>query len=209
MRTTFSKPHINSDQHFSYCYQLSFNSRYLAPMSDYLNIADFLVPVNRSLISQDQGYREGQIGAEAAVYEDSFPDLEGVHLVLVGCGEQRGSGLLTESGAADEVRAAFYALYHWHTDIKLADVGNIRIGKTTADTYAALKLVLHELMDAGKKVVVLGGSHDLTLAQYQAFADRKQAIDAAGVDAIIDINLDSPNRSDHFLMELLTAQVRR
>lgn len=175
-------------------------------MSDYLNIADFLVPVDRAIISQDQGYREGQIGKELAVYEEAFPDIEAVQLVLVGCGEQRGSGLLTESGAADEVRAAFYSLYHWHTDIKLADVGNIRIGKTTADTYAALKLVIRELNDAGKMVVILGGSHDLTLAQYYAFADKQQAIEAAGVDAVIDINLDSPNRSDHFLMELLTAE---
>lgn len=175
-------------------------------MSDYLNIADFLTPVNRSVLSQDQGYREGQIGQAIAVYEDAFPDIDRAHLVLVGCGEQRGSGLLTESGAADEVRTAFYNLYHWHSDIKLADVGNIRIGKTLTDTYAALKLVLRELSDAGKTVVVLGGSHDLTVAQYQAFADKQQAIDAAGVDAIIDINLDSPARSDHFLMDLLTAE---
>ncbi|HUQ96351.1 MAG TPA: formimidoylglutamase [Chitinophagaceae bacterium] len=179
---------------------------YLAAMSDYLNIADFLSPIDRNVISQDAGYREGQIGREVTVYEEGFPDLEGAHLVLVGCGEQRGSGLITESGAADEVRAAFYALYHWHHDIKIADVGNIRIGKSVADTYAALKLVIGELNDAGKMVVILGGSHDLTLAQYYAFADKKKAIDAAGVDAIIDINLDSANRSDHFLMELLTAE---
>jgi formiminoglutamase len=85
----------------------------------------------------------------------NFPDLEQVHLVLVGCGEQRGSGLITESGAADEVRAQFYNLYHWHSDLKLADVGNIRMGKNVADTYAALKLVVSELTDAGKKVVIL------------------------------------------------------
>jgi formiminoglutamase len=107
------------------------------------------VPVDRSVISQDAGYREGQIGKGIAVYEEGFPDLEMADLVLLGCGEQRGSGLLTESGAADEVRAQFYSLYHWHTDIKLADVGNIRIGKTVADTYAALKLVIRELTEAG------------------------------------------------------------
>jgi len=117
-------------------------------MSDYLNIEDFLVPVDRNFISQDQGYRDGQIGKTIAVYEEGFPDLEDAHLVLVGCGEQRGSGLLTESNAADEVRAAFYNLYHWHSDLKLADVGNIRMGKHLTDTYAALKLVVGELMDA-------------------------------------------------------------
>ena len=182
------------------------NCPYLARMSDYLSITDFLVPVDRNIISQDAGYREGQIGKGIAVYEEQFPDIEDAHLVLVGCGEQRGSGLVTESGAADEVRAQFYNLYHWHSDLKLADIGNIRIGKNLNDTYAALKLVLRELADAGKTVVILGGSHDLAIAQYQAFADKQQSIEAAGVDAVIDINMESPARSDHFLMELLTAE---
>jgi arginase family enzyme len=53
---------------------------------------------------------------------------------------------------------------------------------------------------------VLGGTHDLTLSQYQAFADDRRSIDAVGVDAIVDINIDSPFRADNFLMELLTAE---
>jgi arginase family enzyme len=75
-----------------------------------------------------------------------------------------------------------------------------------SDTYAALKVVIHELMELDKLVVVLGGSHDLTLAQYQAFAEKKSAIDAAGIDAVIDINLESPLRSENFLMEILTGE---
>lgn len=175
-------------------------------MSDYLNISDFLVPIDRNMLSGDEGYKEGQIGKVIEVYEDHFPDVEAAHLVLVGCGEQRGSGLLTESNAADEIRTQFYNLYYWHTDLKLADVGNIRMGKSLADTYAALKMVIRELNDAGKIVVILGGSHDLTLAQYYAFGDAKRSIDATGVDSVIDINIDSPLRSHNFVMEMLTAE---
>src|SRR6476661_7073793 len=101
-------------------------------MSDYLNIADFLLPVDRNIISEDNGYKEGQIGRLIEVYEEGFPDVELADIVLIGCGEQRGQGLRTEGTAADEVRAAFYQLYFWHTDVKLADVGNIRIGKSLA-----------------------------------------------------------------------------
>jgi len=174
-------------------------------MSDYHTISDFLVPINKHMISEDGGYKEGQIGKTIEAFEEQLPDIEEADLVFVGCGEQRGGGLLTESTAADEVRASFYELYHWHKDIKLADVGNVRIGKSLSDTYAALKLVVTELTEMGKTVVVLGGSHDLTLAQYYALADHKELIDAAGVDAIIDINIDSPLRSENFVMEMLTA----
>ncbi|MBD0351723.1 MAG: formimidoylglutamase [Flavisolibacter sp.] len=175
-------------------------------MSDYLNIADFLMPVNKHQLSDDQGYKEDQIGKVIAAYEEEFPELEEADLVLVGCGEQRGAGIITCSSAADEVRREFYKLFYWHTDIKLADIGNMRIGNSLTDTYAALKLVLHELVTIGKTVVVIGGSHDLTLAQYYAYADSQKPIEAAGIDAFIDINVDSPLRSENFVMELLTTE---
>src|SRR5829696_1337293 len=169
-------------------------------------IIDFLDPLNLSEISLDGGYKEGQIGKMIRIYEEEFPDLDEAQIVLVGCAEQRGAALLHPSGAANAIRNEFYSLFYWHQDIKLADLGNVKIGKSAGDTYAALKIVLHELIHMGKTAVVLGGSHDLALPQYYAFADDKRLVDAVGVDAVIDINIDSPFRSDNFLMELLTAE---
>jgi formiminoglutamase len=173
-------------------------------MSD--SIIDFLEPLNLAEISLDAGYKDGQIGRVIKIFEDEFPDLDEAQLVLVGCGEQRGNALLHSSNAANAIRNEFYSLYYWHQDIRLADIGNVKIGKSLNDTYAALKIVVHELVMQGKLVVILGGSHDLTLAQYYAFADDKRLIDAVGIDAVIDINIDSPFRNDNFLMELLTAE---
>ena len=170
------------------------------------SIMDFLQPVSLSEISMDAGYKDGQIGKAVKIYEDEFPDLDEADIVLVGCGEQRGAALLHASGAANAIRDEFYSLYYWHPDVRLADVGNIKIGKSLNDSYAALKIVIHELVLAGKTVVILGGSHDLTLSQYNAFADEKTQIDAVGIDSVIDINIDSPFRTDNFLMELLTAE---
>lgn len=170
------------------------------------SIIDFLDPIHLAEISLDAGYKDGQIGKAIKIYEEDFPDLDDVQIVLVGCGEQRGAALLHQCGAANAIRNEFYNLFYWHEDIRLADAGNIKIGKTLHDTYAALKMVVHELMNDGKLVVVLGGSHDLTLSQYYAFADDKRLMDAVGLDAIIDINIDSPFRSDNFLMEMLTAE---
>ena len=170
------------------------------------SILDYLKPINRTEISGDIGYKEGQIGKSIKIYDEEFPDLDEADIVLVGCAEQRGAALLHQTAAPFAIRTEFYNLYHWHTDIKMADIGDVKIGKANSDTYAAMKMVLHELMEAGKTVIILGGSHDLTLAQYHAFADDKKAIDAIGVDALIDINLESPFRADNFLMELLTAE---
>lgn len=176
-------------------------------MSDHLNISDFLTPVNLAAISHDEGYKEGQLGRIADVYQEQFPDLDEAQIVIVGCGEQRGSGLIHgQSQAPDIIRRHFYSLFYWHTDIKVADVGNIRPGALFTDSYAALKTVVQELMGDGKTVIILGGSHDLTLSQYHAYAESKKLIEASCVDALIDLNLESPFRHENFLMEMLTGE---
>lgn len=176
-------------------------------MSDHLNISDFLTPVNLAAITHDEGFKEGQLGKIADVYQDEFPDLDEAQLVIVGCGEQRGSGLIHgQSQAPDIIRRHFYSLFYWHTDIKIADVGNIRTGSLFTDSYAALKTVVQELMNDGKTVIILGGSHDLTLSQYHAYAENKKLIEASCVDALIDLNLESPFRHENFLMEMLTGE---
>jgi arginase family enzyme len=174
---------------------------------DHLNISDFLTPVNMSAITHDEGFKEGQLGKVAAVYEDEFPDLDEAQIVIVGCGEQRGSGLIHgHSEAPDIIRRHFYSLFYWHTDIKVADVGNIRPGSLYTDSYAALKTVVQELMNDGKTVIILGGSHDLTLSQYHAYAEGRRLIEASCVDAMIDLNLESPFKHENFLMEMLTGE---
>jgi formiminoglutamase len=175
-------------------------------MSDYLNIVDFLRPVNKDLISGDLGYKDGQIGQMIPVYDDAFPDLDQAEVVILSCGEQRGSGKIEESEAGDAIRKKFYQLFFWHKDVSIADIGSVRTGKSMQDSYAALKLVVHELINIGKTVIILGGSHDLTLAQYQAFSENKELVEIAGVDAVIDINIDSSLRADNFLMEMFTGE---
>lgn len=176
-------------------------------MSDTLHIADFLDPVNRFMISEDEGYKDGQIGKKIAVYEEELPDVTQADIVLVGCNEIRGSWQLqTGQPAPDCIRRQFYNLYQWHSDIHIADVGNIKNGASLNDTYAALKTVLGELTGIGKTVVVLGGSHDCTLAQYYTYSSRKHIIEATCVDALIDLSMESRNRSENFLMEMLTGE---
>lgn len=176
-------------------------------MSDLFNLADFLEPFKLSELCADQEFKDGQIGKMVWVYEHSFPDLTGADIVIVGCGEERGNNFVTEkTSAPDNIREQLYFLYYWHTDVQLADIGNIRSGATLADTYAALKTVIRELTSMKKTVLILGGSHDLTLAQYYSYADSKNIIEASCIDALINIDINSLFRSQSFLMEVLTGE---
>jgi arginase family enzyme len=168
---------------------------------------DFLEPINLAYLSDDEGYRDTQLGRHIAVNEDEFPDLEKADMVLIGCGEMRGQGVeYDNTSSPDAIRKEFYKLFHWHNNVNVADIGNVKRGASLQDTYAALQAIVAELLEQNKRVVILGGSHDITLAQYNAYSSLEKIIEAVCVDAAVDLNMDSVLMSDNFLMDLLTGE---
>jgi arginase family enzyme len=177
-------------------------------MADFSHLQDFLQPVSRAFLNDDQEYDPYQVDGTIDVYEeDHQPDIDAADVVLLGVGEERGSiSGKTNTNGPDAIRKEFYGLYNWHRDIRLADVGNLLPGAFLADAYAAMKTVLAELLAANKTVIILGGSHDLTYPQYKAYASQQLIIEATVADALIDLKEESGERSERFLMEILTEQ---
>lgn len=177
-------------------------------MADFSHLQDFLRPVSKAFLNDDQEYDPFQVGGVIDVYEDDHqPDIDAADIILLGVGEERGSlSGKTDTGGPDAIRREFFRLYNWHRDIKLADVGNLQSGAFLADAYAAMKTVVAELLAANKTVIILGGSHDLTYPQYKAYASQQLIIEATVADALIDLKEDSNVRSERFLMDILTEQ---
>ncbi|WP_409966446.1 Formimidoylglutamase [Mycovorax composti] len=172
-----------------------------------MSIQDFLVPVNILEITGDERYKPGQLGDTINIYTETFPDVEQAELIIVGCGEQRGGGIIgSVSQAPDMIRKKFYQLFYWHEKIKLVDIGNIQQGASYNDTLVALQMVISDLTALGKTVIILGGSHDLTLSQYNACKSAEQLVEVTGVDALIDLDMESPFKNDNFLMEMFTSE---
>ena len=171
------------------------------------DLHDFLAPVRANEINRDSGYNDGQLAKNIAIYENQFPDISDADIILVGAPESRGDGLQDLAGnGPDSIRKELYRLYYWHKDIRIADIGNIKTGAGLADSYAAVKTVLAELLRLNKTVVILGGSHDITLAQYFAYKELQRVVEATGIDATIDLKGESPVRAENFLMEMLTGE---
>jgi len=171
------------------------------------DLHDFLEPVSVHELNGDNGYTDGQLARHIRIYENEIPDITTADIVLLGISETRGNGITeTTSGAPDLIRKQLYQLNYWHKDISIADIGNIKTGASLADSYAAIKTVLAELLRQQKTVVLLGGSHDITLAQYYAYKELQQVVEATCIDATIDLKGESPVRSENFLMEMLTSE---
>lgn len=171
------------------------------------DLHDYLEPINSAEILEDAGLTDGQIGKHILKYEDSFPELDGIEVVIIGVLEYRGGRITkNEENGPDLIRRQLYNLHYWHTDVTLADLGNIKRGSTLEDTYAAIKIVLTALFKMNKTVIILGGSHDITLAQYEAYRTLEKTVEITCVDSTIDLYTESPLKSENFLLEMLTGE---
>lgn len=170
------------------------------------DLHEYLTSINLAEISGDTTYNDSQMASVIKINEDEIPDLTDIDIVIVGVNEFRGNGFIAQENSADAIRKKFYELHYWHKEISIADIGNIKSGASLADSYSAIAIVLKELFQVKKKVVIIGGSHDNTLAQYFAYKELNKIIDATVVDATIDLRSESILRSENFLMEMLTSE---
>lgn len=171
------------------------------------DLSDYLVPVSLSEILEDNSLTDGQLGKHIRIFENSIPDFSMAEIVFIGIPETRGEQIKSGSGLApDAIRKQLYKLHYWHKNILLADLGNVKLGESLNDTYAAVKTVVSELIKLNKTVVLLGGSHDLTMAQYEAYRVLEKTIDVTCIDSAIDLHGESMIRSENFLLDLLTGE---
>lgn len=170
------------------------------------DLNDYLIPVNAAYFNNDLEYSENQFGNIINIFERDLPDLNAIDIVLIGVNEFRGEGFMANEISADAIREQFYRLQYWHKDISIADLGNVKCGDSLADSYSAATIVIEELLKLKKTVIILGGSHDNTLAQYNAYKASGKIIEATIVDARIDLKGESMAISENFLMEMLTEE---
>ena len=168
------------------------------------NLIDFLEPLNTQLLREDGRIDNGRL---STVLDIETPDITNADIVIIGAGESRGGGNHNGAfNAPDIIRKHLYGLYYWHTDVNIADIGNVKQGATLQDSYAALKTVIDALLKTQKTIIILGGSQDLTIANYNVYKEIGQPIELTCIDAKIDLRTDNGLKSEDFLMEMLTDE---
>jgi arginase family enzyme len=145
---------------------------------------------------------------DAFTEENGFPDLENAHIALIGVNESRGA--VNNKGCAkapDSVRKYLYALYRQSPKIKIADLGNINPGAEIEDTYFALKTIVSELMQKNIIPVIIGGSQDLTYANYLAYENMGQIINITAIDSHFNLgNAEEVFNARSYLSKIILHQ---
>ncbi len=135
-------------------------------------------------------FAKNALGAKLKVHseEAGFPDLEEIDLAIVGVKEDRRAvNNMGCSGAPDMVRKYLYQLFEGPYKVKMADLGNVLPGETEEDTYFALSSTIAELIKKNVVPIIIGGSQDLTYANYLAYENLEQVINLVTIDNRFDM----------------------
>lgn len=154
--------------------------------------------------------KKNTIGSICEIYNTNFPEWESSDIVLISVDENLGLPELTNL-ESNHVKVR-QQLYNYHlakgNTLKMADLGIIKKGASTSDTYAALEDITAEIQKKGKLLLILGGTQDLTYANYLGYKKLEQTINVACIDQKIDLEISSeaPISSNNFINHLLTFQ---
>ena len=151
---------------------------------------DFLTPIKDTIIAHLVLQSAQSLGRNIAVHttQNGFPDLENVQIAIFGVLEDRNAQDNIGCGENIEaIRTHLYELFpgNWHTNV--ADLGNIQKGSSVEDTYFAVSTLTAFLLKNNIIPVIIGGSQDITYANYRAYDAFEQTVNIVSVDSKFDI----------------------
>ncbi len=151
---------------------------------------DFLTPIKDTIIAHLVLQSAQSLGRNIAVHttQNGFPDLENVQMAIFGVLEDRNAQDNIGCGEnIDAIRKDLYQLFpgNWNTDI--ADLGNIQKGSSVEDTYFAVSTLTTFLLKNNIIPVIIGGSQDITYANYRAYDSFEQTVNIVSIDSKFDI----------------------
>ena len=173
-----------------------------------MDISEFFEPVDISYASEPSGLIRMGDKINAFTNAGDFPDYHEADIVLIGVKEDRNA--YNNEGCAlapDYVRKYLYNLFPGTFELKIVDLGNIKAGFQVTDTYFALSSVIEEMLENNIFPLIIGGSQDLTYANYQAYQNLGLIINIVSIDPMFDLGSSEDEvTSRSFLSNIILHQ---
>jgi len=170
---------------------------------------DFLTPVSKEVLAHAQMQEEQALGFQVQFHtETEFPKIEKGNLVLFGVLENRNDINYTGNQLSfNNIRKSLYELYPGNWTKTIIDIGDILQGASVADTYFAIKKVISSIIKLGATPITIGGSNDLTYAQYRAYDNLDQMVNLVTIDAKFDLKNPSEGiKNNNYLNHIITEE---
>jgi arginase family enzyme len=171
---------------------------------------NFLTPVSDAVLAHAELIAQQALGKKIKIHsrQNGIPDLDDVQMAIIGVKETRND--VNYIGATinfDFIRKTFYTLFpgNWHTTI--ADLGDIEPGETVEDTYFAIRTAITVLVEKGIIPIILGGSQDLTYANYRAYDTVMPMVNIVNVDTNFDLgDANLPIRNNSYVGKVIVEE---
>ena len=114
---------------------------------------------------------------------------EVAEIVILGCpqdeGVRRNKGREGAALAPDAIRAQFYRLTTFNIRKRIFDIGDVKIGGSLEETHDTHCAVVKQILQDGKRLIVLGGGNDIS------YPDGRAMSEVFGPEWWIGVNIDS------------------
>ena len=171
---------------------------------------NFLSPVPDTVLAHNQLLAPLSLGRKIKIHteQDGIPDLENINIVILGVLENRNDvNYIGEDFNLNEIRKSLYSLFPGSWSTNIADLGDIQKGESIEDTYFALKETLSVLIQKRIIPIIIGGSQDLTYANYRAYDSLMPMVNVVNVDRAFDLGDSSkPIKNNSFVGKVIIDQ---
>ena len=153
----------------------------------------------------------GQFGSNVLAYSEGepIPNFDEPGVVFFGVHEDRGERNYrgSEEGVF-RIRQALHQLYWSDTFKKVYDIGNVIQGAEKEDTFHAVADIISTLIKLNCVPVIIGGSQDITYANYLGYEKLEMIVNLVTVDRRFDVgdNSSEPMDALNYLTRVLLHQ---
>lgn len=170
-----------------------------------MDFSEYFESVNINEGDLNFDYNENQFFNTVELYDGQ--DISEFNIAIIGVGEERNSSNEGCATAPNNVRKYLYRLIGLKASTKIIDLGNLKIGATTEDTYFALSSILEDLIKKNVLPIIIGGSQDLTYANFLAYKNLEQTVNLVAIDSKLDLGeADEELNSNNFLTKIILHQ---
>jgi formiminoglutamase len=117
-------------------------------------------------------------------------DTSGFSIAIIGIPDDRRSVNAGAALAPDRIRECLYSFSRLPGRMKIADLGNLKIGNTFEDTLAGLRDVLIKILDADTVPLILGGTSALMPSIDKCLSASKTPWSLVSVDSRLDFTAE-------------------
>ena len=171
---------------------------------------NFLTPVSDAVLVHNELIGQQALGKKIKVHsrQNGIPDLDDVQIAIIGVQEHRHDvNYMGADISFDSIRKTLYGLFPGNWSTVIADLGDIEPGESVEDTYFAIRTAITVLVEKNIIPIILGGSQDLTYANYRAYDSVMPMINIVNIDTNFDLgDANLPIRNTSYVGKIIVEE---